>query len=125
MAVKQKNGYGWGKEEKTDLENNKCRNEMCEVHQKDSKWTEYLDFGPHGLSVIRNAGAHKVRVSIHIATHVVGRIATHMIASSGESIDIKIYKKRNQLRPLSILVPDSLKSRVRGTVRERDKNLSF
>ena len=64
MAVKQKNGYGWGKEDKTDLETNKCRNEMCEVHQKDSKWTEYLDFGPHGLSVIRNAGAHKVRVSI-------------------------------------------------------------
>ena len=64
MAVKQKNGYGWGKEEKDDLETNKCRNEMCEVHQKDSKWTEYLDFGPHGLSVIRNAGAHKVRVSI-------------------------------------------------------------
>ena len=63
MAVKQKNGYGWGKEEKDDLETNKCRNEMCEVHQKDSKWTEYLDFGPHGLSVIRNAGAHKVRVS--------------------------------------------------------------
>ena len=67
MAVKQKNGYGWGKEEKSDLESNKCRNEMCEVHQKDSKWTEYLDFGPHGLSVIRNAGAHKVRVSIDIA----------------------------------------------------------
>ena len=66
MAVKQKNGYGWSKEEKSVLETNKCRNEMCEVHQKDSKWTEYLDFGPHGLSVIRNTGAHKVRVSVNI-----------------------------------------------------------
>ena len=66
MAIKQKNGYAWGKEEKSDLETNKCRNEMCEVHQKDSKWTEYLDFGPHGLSVIRNTGAHKVRVSVNI-----------------------------------------------------------
>ena len=39
---------------------------QCALHTKDKQWTEYLDFGPHGLSVIRNGSAHKLRVKILI-----------------------------------------------------------
>ena len=31
---------------------------------KDRQWQEYLDFGPHGLSVIRNSDAHRLRVKM-------------------------------------------------------------
>ena len=38
--------------------------ESCAFSTKDRQWTEYLDFGPHGLSVIRNTSAHRFRVAI-------------------------------------------------------------
>ena len=42
--------------------------ESCAFSERDRQWTEYLDFGPHGLSVIRNTSAHRLRVCLECIT---------------------------------------------------------
>ena len=69
--------------------------ESCAFQNKNRQWQEYLDFGPHGLSVIRNSGAHRLRRAGWLCFMLMGLYlcTTHMYMNIQKYFEFKSQER--------------------------------